>query len=116
MAKISHKIVEVRINECHTVRRCVPLWELPLLQAMHGVESVTEVGEEDIERKVPDAEQEFTRLGSRYKNMKNEDGSKGSLFVVGVYGQFGVKALKGAIDSSIVQDAPVVAVAASAIV
>lgn len=106
--KIIHKIEDIRRNELQTTRRTVPLWELPLLQAIHGAEAVSEVGDEVVEMDPPAANTEFTRLSNRYKQMEEDDGSKGPFYVVAVYGQFGVgtQALARAIEASVAREAP----------
>lgn len=99
--------VSVRRSELATQVKEVPLWELPLLEAMFpaGIEPVEEFY---LDAPTPKAEDEYTRLGTNYRQAVEEDGSKGTLHVAAVYGQFGpgVQALKRAIKESVVDKAP----------
>jgi hypothetical protein len=83
----------------------LPLWEVPVVAAVHEgdvkvLEDVTMVG-----RDLPDAKEEFERLENRYKRSRNEDGSFGLPVVANVYGQHGagVQALKRAIADATVE-------------
>ncbi len=95
--------VEIRKNECSTLNGAYPAWELPILEAVHGPDKVVVVGEKLIDRDAPEPRDEFTRLNTRYKRGRNEDGSQGTPFVHMVYGQLGgEKKLADAIQEHIV--------------
>lgn len=99
--------LEIRKDELQTSQLTVPAWELPILQAMYGEEAIKVLSEVQRPDTPPDAQTEFVRLERRYKQMMNEDGSKGPHYVQAVYGQLvlGVANLKRAIDQSTVTDA-----------
>jgi len=84
----------------------VPAWELPLLEAVHPTVEV--VKEFVFDRKPPEAEDEFSRLRTKYGRSENEDGSKGLPFVEAVYGQHGVGIgrLRDAIQAATVAEEP----------
>lgn len=102
---IRHITVRIRRNETIELQNSFPQWEIPVLKAVHGEDSVTEVGEKLVDREPPEARDEFDRLNSRYKRSRNEDGSLGTPFVHMVYGELGVDRLAQAIQDS-VTDAP----------
>jgi hypothetical protein len=80
--------VEVRRSEVTNIPTVVAVWELPILEAMHQAVKVIE--EVVLDREAPSAQDEFSRLTTRYGRTTNEDGSRGISFVGAVYGQFGV--------------------------
>lgn len=102
---IRHVIVDIRRNEGATIRNSFPEWEIPILKVVHGEDSVTEMGDRLVNRDPPEAHDEFTRLNTRYKRSKNDDGSQGTPYVHMVYGELGVSKLQDAINAAI-QDAP----------
>ena len=100
-------ILRVRRNESVTTETAFPQWERPIMEAVHP--ETTVVREVDINRAAPSAEEEFMRLENRYRQMTNEDGSKGSSFVSAIYGHAnggGIQRLQEAIDAATVSDAP----------
>ena len=97
---IRHITVRIRRNETIELQNSFPQWEIPVLKAVHGEDSVTEVGEKLVDREPQEARDEFDRLNSRYKRSRNEDGSLGTPFVHMVYGELGVDRLAQAIARS----------------
>jgi hypothetical protein len=102
MSKIKHHVLEVRRDELLTVSRIVPAWELPVLQAIHGADAITEVGETSLERELPNAGDEYHRLENRYGKSKKDDNSDGPTYISLVYGEniMGVRALNAAIQGA----------------
>jgi hypothetical protein len=103
--KYLYSKLKIRLSELHTQPVAVPVWEVPLLQAIHG-ESVS-VGENiEVTRDEPvDPRDEFTRLANKYR--EPEPGQPP--YVAAVYGAFGpgVNALDRAIQAAFVrEDAP----------
>jgi hypothetical protein len=104
---VTAKKVAIRRSELHTVERIVPLWELPLLEAIHAVGAVVPL--EDVvlaDRDLPDAQTEYERLEARYKLARKDDGSIGDAVVADVYGKHGagIQALKRAIAEAEVEE------------
>lgn len=100
--KIKHAEVELRQNETTTIRMLLPLWEVPVLEAVHGSNKVTVLAEKLVVRNKPDASTEFERLANRYRESRNDEGFKGPKYVTMVYGDFstGVRNLGNAIDAA----------------
>lgn len=102
--KYVHAIVKV--SEAHVQPVTVPVWELPILEAIHAgaVETRDTLL---VDRPVPDNCDEFTRLAQRYGNVTADDGSLTTLpYVASVYGQFGVgtdRLAKAIADATIVE-------------
>ena len=92
-------IVNVKLSELHTQQLVVAPWEVPVLQAAHGDNDVSVVGEKDVKREPPDAADEFERLRNRYRAPAGENAIP---YVVQVYGSHGagVNALADAIDKA----------------
>lgn len=92
--------VKVRLSELTTVQVKVPKWETAVLQAIYG-DSAQVVGEMVVNRRTPTADEEFTRLTSKY-GPKGQDAVP---FVAAVYGNFGIglaalgNAIRGAVTS-----------------
>lgn len=103
MTKILHLNVDVTISELAKHRITIPAWELPVVEATWP-EAVSVVEEVTIERALPDAADEFTRLATKY-GPKNEDVPT----VAAVFGNFGpgVRALEADIAKSISGSKPV---------
>lgn len=102
---IRHVFVDIRRNEGATVRNSFPLWEVPILKVVHGEDSITVVGEKLVDREPPEAHDEFTRLNTRYKRSRADDGAQSTPYVHMVYGELGVAKLAAAIAEAVV-DAP----------
>lgn len=102
--KVKLKTLDIRRSELSTTRVTVPAWEVPILQAVHGLVGVTPVSEDIVEAETPEAEAELQRLTSRYGYSRNKDGSRGPLFAEAVYGQHqaGVMNLQRNIDAAVV--------------
>jgi hypothetical protein len=100
------KFVEVLIQRdaALAIPQKVPVWELPILEAVHPTVEV--VSESAFEREPPEAEDEFRRLSTKYGRSENEDGSKGLPFVDAVYGQhgIGIGRLRDAIKAATVEE------------
>lgn len=95
-------IIEIRRSELHTVQDHVPMWEIPVIEAVHalGIKLIEEKILAHVE--APEAGDEYTRLENRYRRSRNEDGSQGIPVVAQIYGMHaaGVQALGRAIDSA----------------
>lgn len=101
--KIKHSVVDVRRSETTTTRVMVPNWEVPILEALHGI-GISVVQEQPVERDPPEAGAEFERLAGRYGSERKKDGSLGDLIVQNVYGQHqaGIMNLQRQIDAAVV--------------
>jgi hypothetical protein len=88
--KIKHCNIELRMSELFTRHLCVPAWEVEVLRAVHGEGVNALPGEVLVDRRVPDAADEFRRLLNRYGSARDEGGAVGQPFVALVFGQFGV--------------------------
>lgn len=103
MASIKVATLRIVKNELCTLQETVPLWEVPLLEALHGtVETLSQSVQSG--RDAPEAADEYTRLENRYQRTRNEDGSFGIPTVAAVYGQHGagISMLKRAIAEATV--------------
>lgn len=78
-------VLKDRANIVHTR---VPVWEVPLLEAIHagGVSEIRSIVEE---RATPSSDSEYDRLLQVYGNVVNEDGNQGMPVVAAVYGSMG---------------------------
>lgn len=85
---LKYVIADVTISEHHIQRVKVPVWELPILTAIHDRQEPVLVEEFLVDRPAPDAADEFRRLANRYKNVVQDDGSQGAPWVAAVFGQF----------------------------
>ncbi len=83
MAKVRQLKVEVTQNSLLKTVSDVPQWEAQVLLAVWG-EDARIIGEEVVERNIPDAGDEFARLAFKY-GPKDDDNP----FVARVYGNFG---------------------------
>lgn len=103
---IEYANVRVTINELHTQETEYPVWEVPILRAVHG-DAVEILSKRYVDVPTPGPEDEFRRLENRYRSAVNEDGSKGLPYVASVYGQYGIgtQMLKRAIMDA-TKDAP----------
>lgn len=88
-------------DRANIVHRRVPVWEVPILEALHGdVSVVKEIVEE---RPTPSSDAEFDRLSAAYGESVGENGDKGLPFVAAVYGQHGAgrSALRAAMQAAV---------------
>lgn len=78
-------VLKDRANIVHTR---VPVWEIPLLEAVHagGVSIVRDIVEE---RPAPSSDSEYDRLQAVYGNLQLDDGTQGGPVVSAVYGSMG---------------------------
>lgn len=78
-------VLKDRANIVHTR---VPVWEVPLLEAVHagGVSEIRDIVEE---RATPSSDSEYDRLLQVYGNIVNDDGTQGTPVVAAVYGSMG---------------------------
>lgn len=78
-------VLKDRANIVHTR---VPVWEVPLLEAIHaaGVSVVRDIVEE---RQTPSSDSEYDRLEAVYGKLQLEDGTQGGSVVSAVYGSMG---------------------------
>lgn len=87
--KLQYKEVAVVLKDrANIVHTRVPVWEIPLLEAIHagGVTVVNDVVEE---RPTPSSDSEYDRLQTVYGNVVLDDGNQGPPVVVAVYGSLG---------------------------
>ena len=104
---VKGKKIQIRRSELHTVEDVMPLWEIPILIAVHEDGGVKELEDAIIAgRDLPDAKEEYERLEARYKRARNEDGSLGGFVVAEVYGKHGagIQALRRAISEAAVEE------------
>lgn len=96
---VIYDIAEIRLSEVHTQDVCLPRWEIPVLQVLHG-DSLKVISQVIVERSIPNPSDEFQRLATRY-GPKNEDVPA----VGAVYGQFGpgVTALRNEMRDSLTE-------------
>ena len=96
-AIVRYNTLQIQLSELCQPTVTVPLWETPVLVAVHG-DNVVEKGSFVVDRELPEAGDEFTRLAMRY-GPKNSD----TPYVAGVYGNFGpgVNALEREIEKSV---------------
>lgn len=78
-------VLKDRANVVHTR---VPVWEVPLLEAIHagGVSVVRDIVED---RQTPSSDSEYDRLEAVYGKLQLEDGTQGGSVVSAVYGSMG---------------------------
>jgi len=97
--------ISIRRSELHTAEEVMPLWEIPIVAAVHDGQIAIREDVIIAERDLPNAAEEFERLENRYKRARNEDGSFGLPVVATVYGQHGagIQALKRAIAEAAVE-------------
>lgn len=98
--------IAIRRTELHTVEDTVPLWEVPVIAAVHDEGAIKVLADVVIsDRDLPNAKEEYERLENRYKRARNDDGSQGLPVVATVYGQHGagVQALKRAVEEAQVE-------------
>jgi hypothetical protein len=100
---IRHITVDIRRNEGATIRNSFAAWEIPVLKVVHGEDAVTVIGEKLVNRDPPEPHDEFTRLNTRYKRGRNDDGSQGTPYVHMVYGELGVAKLAQAISDAVTE-------------
>ncbi len=100
---IRHVHVSIRRNEGATINNSFPAWEIPILKVVHGEDAIEVLGEKLVARDPPEPHDEFTRLNTRYKRGRNEDGSQGTPFVHMVYGELGVAKLAAAIEAAVTE-------------
>lgn len=104
---VKGQTINIRRSELHTAQETLPLWEVPVVAAVHADGAVQVVQEVILaDRTLPDAKEEYERLESRYKRARNDDGSLGDAVVAEVYGKHGagVQALKRAISEATVAE------------
>jgi hypothetical protein len=103
---IKYTKLRVKTSELFELEHCVPEWEVPIVQAVHSARDGVTIVDTDIlvDRPLPEAADEFTRLVTRYRTTEKEDGSRGIPFVAAVYGEFGIgtRKLAEAIQASYV--------------
>lgn len=97
-----HK-VEINRSETSLLLAEVPAWEIPVLVAVNGDDRCKPAGTFPVARDIPDAADEFSRLGLKY-GADNDSGQEYVALVYGI-GQRGIEALAAAIEKE-VRDAP----------
>lgn len=95
------KYAKLTVNKgpMEKIARCVPLYEIPLLRAIHGDTSVQILEEIEREGDAPDAMEEFARFARVYRDHPKA----GVPIVEYVYGRPTTGALERAIESSVVK-------------
>lgn len=96
-------MVRVERNEHLAIARPVAPWEIPVLELVHGQEKIIVVGDEFIDRELPDAGAEFDRLSARY----GEHVPTETAYSVMVFGQApkGIQAIAEMIEQERTADA-----------
>jgi hypothetical protein len=86
-----YKRIQLARSETTVFAFDVPPWEIPVLAAVNGGETITEIGETPVRRELPDPATEYARLEAKYK----VETTGGQSFVSLVYGvgQKGIAAL-----------------------
>lgn len=104
---VKGQVISIRRSELHTVHDTLPLWEVPVVSAVHDDGAVQVIRDVVIaDRQLPDVKEEMERLEARYKRARNDDGSLGLPVVIAVYGQHaaGLQTLKRAIQEAKVEE------------
>lgn len=91
-------VVMVHRNELNQQRVDVPPHELPLLGFVHGEEQCKVIGELTVDRQIPTADEEYSRLAMRYGRDKANESMEPRVAAVYGAGVRGVRALQEAID------------------
>lgn len=107
MTTIKYATVDVNRSELCTVRIVVPMWELPILRAVHGAARVNVISETTGDAEIPTPEAEYERLGRRYGCSRTKDGGLGAPYVNSVFGEYevGVMTLERQMNAATVQKA-----------
>ncbi len=94
---VRYDTLQIQMSEYTQPFVTVPRWETPVLIAVHG-DNVVPKGSFTVERELPEAGDEFTRLAARYGPKNSE-----TPYVAGVYGNFGpgVNTLAREIENSV---------------
>lgn len=101
--KLQYAEVDVVLKDrANIVRARFPVWEVPLLEAVHagGVSHVRDITEE---RPAPSSDSEYDRLLAVYGNSITDDGTQGPPYVAAVYGSMGEgrRRLKSAMQEAV---------------
>jgi len=100
--KLKYQEVEVRLQSGAAVmRKMVPAWETPILQAIHPeVQIIRDVVED---REPPSVSGEMGRLIAAYGAEREEGGITGITFAESVYGKhaIGLESLRGAMQRAV---------------
>lgn len=87
--KLQYAEIDVVLKDRANIARIrVPVWEVPILEAVHagGVSVVRDITEE---RPAPSSDSEYDRLMTVYGNSSTDDGAQGPPYVAAVYGSMG---------------------------
>lgn len=106
---ILFKSVQMNRDILMQVVRTVPVWEVPVLDLVHGGQITVLDGKDQIvDRPLPNEQVEFERLEAVYRNHTSDGGTPGAPVVAQVYGDGprGRKTLKDAIQEGYVAEWP----------
>lgn len=105
---ILFKTVRMTRDILMQVERTIPVWEVPVLDLVHGGQITVLEKDTFVDRPLPDARVEFERLEAVYRNHKSEGGTPGAPVVAQVYGDGprGLKSLRDAIQEGFVAEWP----------
>lgn len=105
MKHIKYVEIKLRTSELTTFLKSVPVWEVPVIELVHGAAAIEHSTEHlrSIRQKkrhrdgriseievMPTGAAEYERLAKRYRKAFDDDGAAGQLHVALIYGQFGV--------------------------
>lgn len=100
--KIRYKDISIRMQSGASVAvRRVPIWEVPIIQAIHP--EVTELNDACLEVERLSVSEEFARLSTAYGAEREEGGMTGVSYCEAVYGSHGIgqQALRIAMQSAV---------------
>lgn len=100
----------IKRNVMESIARTVPLYEAPILEAIHGADAIAVTGEAERDVETPDANAEFERLARLY----GPHPESGLAMVEYVYGRPTTGALAKAIEASTIKSTKKAATAAVA--
>lgn len=105
---ILFKTVRMTRDTLMQVERAVAVWEVPVLDLVHGGQISVLEKDVIVDRPLPDVQVEYERLEAVYKNHRTEGGSPGEPVVAKVYGDGprGIRELRAAIEAAFIAEWP----------
>lgn len=105
---ILFKTVRMTRDVLMQIERTIPVWEVPILDMVHGGQITVLDKDVIVDRALPDVRTEFERLEAVYRNHRTEGGAPGAPVVAQVYGDGprGFKELGKAIKEGFVKEWP----------
>jgi hypothetical protein len=100
--KLKYQELEIRMQSGHSIlRKIVPAWETPVLQAIN--EEITVIRDVCEERDPPSVSAEMGRLIAAYGAEREEGGITGISYAESVYGQhaIGIESLRRVMQASV---------------